>query len=124
VDLLLGPPAARRELCHAHLERVDERNLLLVGRNGVEIGDDSGTVDGKAFKGPRELAAVLRATPAVTACLARQIYRYATGHIETPGEGAVLTGVDARAQAAGNAFLDYLGAVAASDGFRYAGSAP
>jgi hypothetical protein len=62
--------------------------------------------------------------PEVTSCLSKQIYRYATGHLEAEGEGPVIAGVGTRAQAAGNAFLDYLTATAMSDGFRYAGNAP
>src|SRR5450432_3516644 len=86
--------------------------------------DDSGAVDGQSFVGPRELAAALRGMPAVTACLTKQLYRYATGHLETDGEGPVVTAIGARAQTAGNAFVDYLDATALSDGFRYAGQAP
>ena len=113
--------------CHALMdplgfafEHFDALGAYRANEGGLAI-DDSGTVDGQAFTGPRELAAALRANPSVTSCLARQIYRYATGHLETDGEAPVLADVGARAQAAGNAYVDYLRAIADSDGFRYAG---
>jgi hypothetical protein len=113
--------------CHALMdplgfafEHFDALGAYRANEGGKTI-DDSGTVDGQAFTGPRALAAALRASPAVTGCLTRQIYRYATGHLEVDAEAPVLADVGARAQAAGNAFVDYLRAVAESDGFRYAG---
>jgi hypothetical protein len=116
--------------CHALMdplgfafERFDALGALRTTDAGQAI-DDSGTIDGLMFTGPRALEAALRTMPAVTGCLARQIYRYATGHLETNGEAAVLANVGTRAQAAGSAFVDYLRAVAESDGFRYAGAAP
>jgi hypothetical protein len=116
--------------CHALMdplgfafEHFDGLGAYRANEGGKTI-DDSGTVAGHAFVGPRELAAVLRGMPEVTACFGKQIYRYATGHLEGDGEGPVLAGINARAQAAGNAFVDYLTATVASDGFRYAGNAP
>ena len=116
--------------CHALMdplgfafEHFDALGAYRADEGGRTI-DDTGTVDGQAFTGPRALAAALRAMPAVTSCLTRQMYRYATGHLETAGEAPVLADVGARAQADGNAFVAYLRAIAGSDGFRYAGSAP
>jgi len=120
--------------CHALMdplgfafEHFDALGAYRANEGGKAI-DDSGAVDGHTgaqhFVGARELAAVLRGMPEVTSCLSKQIYRYATGHLESDGEAPVLAGVGTRAQAAGNAFLDYLTATAMSDGFRYAGNAP
>ena len=116
--------------CHALMdplgfafEHFDALGAYRANEGGLLI-DDSGTVDGHTFTGPRELAAVLRGMPEVTSCLSKRIYRYATGHLETDGEAPVIAGLGARAQTAGNAFLDYLTATAMSDGFRYAGNAP
>jgi hypothetical protein len=113
--------------CHALMdplgfafEHFDAQGAYRANEGGLPI-DDTGTVDGTAFTGPRALATALRAMPAVTGCLARQIYRYGTGHLETDGEAAVLADVGGRAQAAGNAYVDYLRAIAESDGFRFAG---
>jgi hypothetical protein len=44
--------------------------------------DASGELDGKAFAGPRELGALLRQDAAVGPCAARNLYRYALGHVE------------------------------------------
>jgi hypothetical protein len=116
--------------CHALMdplgfafERFDALGAYRANEGGKTI-DDSGTVNGHSFVGPRELATVLRALPEVTDCLAKQIYRYATGHLEAGDEVPVVRGVVTRAQSAGNTFVDYLTATVASDGFRYAGGAP
>jgi hypothetical protein len=116
--------------CHALMdplgfafEHFDALGAYRANEGGLPI-DDSGTVDGHTFTGPRELAAVLRGMPEVTTCLTKQIYRYATGHLEIDGEAPVVAGIGARAQTAGNAFLDYLTATTMSDGFRFAGNAP
>ncbi|HVU53262.1 MAG TPA: DUF1592 domain-containing protein [Polyangia bacterium] len=113
--------------CHALMdplgfafEHFDALGAYRATEGGLAI-DDTGTVDGQAFTGPRALAAALRANPAVTGCLTRQIYRYGTGHLETDGEAPVLADIGARAQAAGNAYVDYLRAIVESDGFRFAG---
>jgi len=44
--------------------------------------DASGELDGVPFNGPRELVEILRQDPAVGACAARNLYRYAVGHVE------------------------------------------
>jgi hypothetical protein len=116
--------------CHALMdplgfafEHFDALGAYRANEGGKPI-DDSGSVNGHAFTGPRELAGILRQMPEVTSCLTRQIYRYATGRLETGAESPIIDGIGTRASASGNAFLDYLGAVAASDGFRFAAGAP
>jgi hypothetical protein len=108
-------------------EHYDALGVYRSNEGGKTI-DDSGDVNSHAgvqhFVGPRELAAVLRAMPEVTDCVARQIYRYATGHLEAADEVPVVAGVVTRAQTAGNTFVDYLTATVSSDGFRYAGGTP
>jgi hypothetical protein len=51
-----------------------------------QVIDASGDLDGKPFKNPRELASLLHDDPRAMECLARNLYRYATGHVETNGE--------------------------------------
>jgi hypothetical protein len=51
-----------------------------------QVIDASGDLDGKPFKNARELATLLHDHPRVMDCLARNIYRYAVGHVETNGE--------------------------------------
>jgi hypothetical protein len=51
-----------------------------------QVIDASGDLDGMPFKNARELATLLRNNPRTMDCLARNMYRYATGHVETAGE--------------------------------------
>jgi len=51
-----------------------------------QVIDASGDLDGKPFNNPRELATLLHDDPRAMQCLARNLYRYATGHVETAGE--------------------------------------
>jgi hypothetical protein len=56
-----------------------------------QVIDASGDLDGTPFKNPRELATLLHDNAATMDCLARNIYRYATGHVETSGEQPAVT---------------------------------
>jgi hypothetical protein len=56
-----------------------------------QIIDASGDLDGVAFKNPRELAKLLHDNPKVMDCLARNLYRYVTGHVDTDGEEPAIT---------------------------------
>jgi hypothetical protein len=70
------------------LENFDAMGMhRLEEENGLRI-DASGTVDGAAFAGPRELGAMLRSSPQVRDCLTRWIYRYATGREENSYDNA------------------------------------
>jgi hypothetical protein len=117
--------------CH---DRMDPIGLSLehfdtVGRyrdndQGHEL-DTTGQLDGTAFDGALELSTLLRDDPRTSECVARQIYRYAVAHVETPGEEAAIVQLIANFQDNGYRFTSLLRAVVASDGFRYAAaSAP
>lgn len=74
--------------CHALMdpmglafENFDAMGVLRTTEVGQPI-DASGELDGQAFSGPRELAALLRQDPSVAPCAARNLYRYALGHVE------------------------------------------
>jgi hypothetical protein len=47
-----------------------------------QVIDASGELNGQPFNGPRELVAILRNDPLVGQCAARNLYRYAMGHVE------------------------------------------
>jgi hypothetical protein len=47
-----------------------------------QVIDASGELNGQPFSGPRELVALLRNDPLVGQCAARNLYRYAMGHVE------------------------------------------
>ncbi len=84
--------------------------------------DASGELDGVAFQDPAELGRALRAHPGVVNCLARSVYRYAAGHLETAGEEALVAELEARLIQQGYAFPTLLAGVIESPGFRYAGA--
>jgi hypothetical protein len=102
-DPASGPQTMRQKLaihgavqpcktCHALMDPI---GLAYENFDGIgsfrtmdagQVIDASGDLDGVAFKNPRELATVLHDNPRVMDCLARNLYRYATGHVETNGE--------------------------------------
>ncbi len=82
--------------------------------------DTHSDVDGIAFDDAWELGAVLRDHPAVPKCLARSMYRYAVGNLESDGE---LEQIEALAALFANAKFrvrPLMEAVALSKGFRLA----
>ena len=56
-----------------------------------QVIDASGDLDGMAFAGPRDLEKLLSQSPATMECVARNLYRYVTGHIESAGEQPAVT---------------------------------
>jgi hypothetical protein len=117
---------ARCASCHALMdpiglafENFDAIGAYRATDNGHEI-DTSGDLDGEAFADPKELAALLRDTPAASECLVRQLYRYAVAHVETSGEVPVIKALSDSFAGAGHSFPELLRAVVQSEGFRYA----
>ena len=85
--------------------------------------DASGDVEGQHFAGPRALEAILRNDTDVGACAARNLFRYAMGHIEGLDgneEPALATIINAFA-ASQYHFTDLMQAVVASPAFALAG---
>ncbi|HMI88737.1 MAG TPA: DUF1592 domain-containing protein [Polyangiaceae bacterium] len=58
--------------------------------NGQAI-DATGDLDGVHFAGPRDLALALKNHPDAPTCLARNLYRHATAHLENNGEEAAIS---------------------------------
>jgi Protein of unknown function (DUF1588)/Protein of unknown function (DUF1585) len=58
-----------------------------------QVIDASGDLDGVAFAGPRELEKLLSQSPTTMNCVARNLYRYVTGHVESSGEEPAITQV-------------------------------
>jgi hypothetical protein len=85
--------------------------------NGLTI-DPKGELDGKPFSGPKELGALVRQSAQARACMARRIYRFATGHMETPYDDAQLTQLDKAFVTAGQRIKGLLTNMVVSDGFR------
>lgn len=67
------------------LENYDGIGSFRTIENGETI-DANADVDGQAFAGARALGAILKEDPEATACLVRNLFRHATGHIELPTE--------------------------------------
>jgi Protein of unknown function (DUF1592)/Protein of unknown function (DUF1588)/Protein of unknown function (DUF1585)/Protein of unknown function (DUF1595)/Protein of unknown function (DUF1587) len=100
------------------LENFDAMGGFRTTEQGKAI-DISGDLDGTVFSGPRELGALLAARPETGNCLSRNLYRYATGHVETPAELPVLDDLTQQFQAGGYRLRDLMLRIVTSDGFRY-----
>jgi hypothetical protein len=112
--------------CHSLMDPIGLtlENFDPIGRyrdkeNGVAI-DVSGDLDGKAFKGPLELAALLKADPRVAPCLAHSLYQYATGRLEGPGEEVAIDAIAKAFTAGGHSFRTLMVETLSNAGFRYA----
>jgi len=82
--------------------------------------DTTGNLDGEEFDGAVELSQLLRDDPRVAACIARQLYRYATAHVETDGEAPQIDQLVAQFESSGHDFRGLVNQVVLSEGFRYA----
>jgi len=100
------------------LENFDAVGAYRATDHGLPI-DTSGTLDAATFDGPRTLATVLRNSPETATCLVRQVYRYATGHVETSGEDIVMAAIASAVEGRGYLWSALLSEVAVSDGFRF-----
>lgn len=86
---------------------------------GIPV-DSTGDLDGVPFTGPAELQAMLVDDPRVPACFARQLYRFATGHLELPRELPLIERLGDDFADDGYRVIDLLVELVASDGFRFA----
>ena len=81
--------------------------------------DTRGTLDGRAFDDARGLGLAVRDHPELGRCFVRNAYRYAAGHIETPGERVVIDGLTAQLPGQDYSAPALFRAIATSDGFRF-----
>ncbi|HMI93851.1 MAG TPA: DUF1585 domain-containing protein, partial [Polyangiales bacterium] len=81
--------------------------------------DLSGDLDGRTYTGPAGLGALLKNEPRVIECSVRQLYRYATGHVELEGETVLIKSMTQRFANAGYRMPELLKVLIVSDGFRY-----
>lgn len=105
------------------LENFDAVGAFRTTDHGLAI-DTSGQLDAATFDGPGALATILHDSPETASCLVRQVYRYATGHVETSGEDIVMSNVASAVQKRGYLWSALLGEIAASDGFRFLSPPP
>lgn len=100
------------------LEHFDTLGAWRANDRGLEL-DVSGELDGKPFEDLAGLITTLREDPVVEACMVRQLYRYATGHVEEmeTDEPAVLALAETFAEVDGDLF-EFVPAMVASTAFR------
>lgn len=120
--------------CHAMmdplglaLEQFDAIGAYRETDRGMAL-DVSGSIDGKAFGGPRELGRLLadglktvENQPESADCLVRTLLRVATGHLERAGDQPVVTNLTAAFAADTFRVRNVLAKVATSDAFRFVG---
>lgn len=141
-DATMGPVATQRQRLDVHnikaeckachelldpvglvLERFDAAGLYRETENGATI-DTSGSIDDVAVSDARELGRALRAHPDMLPCVFKQLYRYATGHLETEGEAPLVAYLGAYlANGAEGRFRDAMLALAEHPGFRMVAAA-
>jgi hypothetical protein len=83
-----------------------------------------GSLDGMPFKDSRELVAMIRKSPDAERCFTANLFRYALGHVETPGEKAVDDEWRQGFSSDGRQLAKFLTRLVTSDGFRYASPVP
>lgn len=82
--------------CHLLMDPIGLglENFDAIGRfRSLETGamiDPSGDLDGAAFGGPAQLAEAVAGHPDFARCFVENLFRYATGHLETNSEEAVI----------------------------------
>ena len=111
--------------CHSRMdpiglafENFDAIGAYRATDNGHAL-DVSGELDGRPFDGPRQLAGIFREDSGAAVCVARQLYRYAVGHVEGPGERIVVSGLSSAFEASNYQLTLLLKSIVVSDGFRY-----
>ncbi len=101
------------------LENFDGIGAFRTTDAGMTI-DPSGDLDGAPFSTPRELATLLKNHPDSASCLARNVFRYAMGHLEGSGEEGAIAQVTKGYSDGGYRFRALLTSVVASPSFLYA----
>jgi mono/diheme cytochrome c family protein len=99
-------------------ERFDGIGVHRIEESGLPI-DPRGELDGVPFKHAGELAGLLRHSPRVGVCVARNLYRFALGHLESEGEEPLVDDLARGLEQDGYRFLALVLNVVKSKGFRY-----
>ncbi len=85
--------------------------------DGLPI-DASGELDGERFTNAAGLGALLARNPKIGACVARSLFRYAVGHLESQGEEPLLEELARGLERDGYRFEALVANVIKSEGFR------
>ncbi len=102
------------------LENFDALGKWRTHDNGALI-DASGDLDGARFGSAWDLGGAIASHPQVGYCLARNLLRYATGHVEEYGQFEFLIALGKAFEQSGFRIRNLLVDVAASRAFRHAG---
>jgi hypothetical protein len=110
--------------CHSFIdppgflfEHYDSMGRYRETANGFPV-DSSGDLDGEPLSDALALAEHLRDEPAVGECIARQLYRHASGRLDNRGDRAALKGLYETFETSGYDFRELLVALIKSEGFR------
>lgn len=113
--------------CHRHmdpiglgLENFDAIGAYRTTENGLPI-DARSALDGDAFEGPRQLGEILAERPEFAACVARQLFRHGTGHLESRAEERAVRTLGLDFVRDGHRVKALVRALVLSDAFRLAG---
>jgi hypothetical protein len=98
------------------LEHFDGSGQYRETEKGAPI-DASGSLDNKDFADAAQLGQVLHDTPALTSCLVKRVYSYATGGPTSAEDNATLAYFDQRFAAQGYRLPDLMRAIALSEAF-------
>jgi len=114
--------------CHAifdpiglSLENFDAIGAYRTKENGATIDAESEIPGFGAFAGAAELGSKLRASEDVMRCIVQNVFRHATGHVETDGEQSGIDAVTAGFEESGYRFQELLVELTASEAFRAVG---
>ena len=102
------------------LENYDGIGRYRTEENGAVI-DPNSELDGQSFAGAQELGALLKEHVSAPPCMVRNLFRHATGHIETSGESVELEELDVAFADSGYRMQEILVELVASPAFRLVG---
>ncbi|HEY8376892.1 MAG TPA: DUF1592 domain-containing protein, partial [Nannocystis sp.] len=103
------------------LENYDALGIFRTHEEGLRIDATVSAPDLGTFTGARGLAEKLAADPRVTACFVKNFVRGGLGHLERPGERAILADLADRFSADGHRVQGLLVELVASPLFRFVG---
>ena len=122
LEIHMSEPTCRG--CHAMmdpigfgLENYDGIGAFRTEDNGYPI-DSSAEIDGEPFEGAAGLGKAVAEIPGTAGCLVRNMYRHATGHIETPGEASSINTLQDSFIESGYRMQDLMVEIVASPAFR------
>jgi hypothetical protein len=81
--------------------------------------DATGSLDGLDFVGAKAVGKIVREDPRASACVARQLFRFATGRLEQPSEEPAIRDLAHSFASSGHRFRALVHALIKNQAFRY-----